>query len=467
MSIGLSNTIIQQARTVLGECLSLQTQASMRLLFRDKRIILWRDIVPDTTNLETRVDFLIDDLLGRANEEGQNALVLFLLVVSDNEETTRQKQAVRQLARLVAQDLQLPDPLPPEPIVEPEPVESESEDDTQLKTPSNKSIWEKLRDWWAAAPVTLRWLPIGIGLLVLLMWLVPRLPKPFDVTIPDPTTTITSPPVATLTVTLTPTNTPNPTETPTLAPTPTATPIPGIWNGLWSSSCSFIDCQRLNLTQTGDNVSGSYASGDGSITGTVKGNWLTGQWFLGGTNGTFDFWLSDDGSYWQGNWDRTFAWCGYRVGGAPPNPCGIARWYGIWQTSYGALNIIQLGPEIKGTYADNSGRIEGLAFGISLTGSWQRGEDSSGSLAFFQNPNGRQFNGYWNDTKAWCGAREGESLPIPCYNTDDQVFKLPSLSIFNLPEFLIATPPATIPDLNIFANPNLDLMPFVQPTSTP
>lgn len=452
MNVGLSNTTIQQARTVLGESLSLQTQASMRLLFRDKRIILWRDIVPDTTNLETRVDFLIDDLLGRANEEGQNALVLFLLVVSDNEETTRQKQAVRQLARLVAQELQLPDPLPaelPPPDEQPKPMQPELADHTPPEKEQRQQLESKVAHWWTTAPVTLRWLSVVIGLLILLAWLILPLLRALIVPMPEPTATITPSPVATLT------------------PTLTATPVPGVWSGLWSSSCSFITCRGLNLTQTGNHVSGSYASRAGSITGTVEGNRLTGQWFLGGTNGTFDFWLSDDGSYWQGNWDRTFAWCGYRVGGAPPNPCGIARWYGMWQTSYGALNIIQLGPEIKGTYADNSGRIEGLAFGISLTGSWQRGEDSSGSLAFFQNPNGRQFNGYWNDTEAWCGAREGESLPIPCYNTDDQVFKLPSLSIFNLPEFLIATPPATIPDLNIFANPNLDLMPFVQPTSTP
>lgn len=264
-----------------------------------------------------------------------------------------------------------------------------------------------------------------------------------------------------------------PTATPPPAPPPTnthtPTPVPGAWSGLWDSSCSFVACGQLNLTQTDNTVSGSYAAGSGSLNGTVEGNRFTGQWSLGGTNGTFDFWLSDDGSYWQGNWDGTFAWCGYRSGGAQPTPCGIARWYGAWQTTYGTLNVIQIGSEVTGTYADNDGTIEAVAAGTNLTGNWRRSSGSTGAFTFFQDPNSRQFNGNWNSDNAWCGARAGEAQPESCYNAGDWVFDIPDLDIFDLGGFIIVTPPPIIPNPDIFIDPGLIIDPnlFLLPTPTP
>ena len=60
----------------------------------------------------------------------------------------------------------------------------------------------------------------------------------------------------------------------------------------------------LRLTRTGDQVRGSYSSEEGkdsSVTGTVRGNLLTGRWTEPGRRGTFRFTLDPDGSSFTGS----------------------------------------------------------------------------------------------------------------------------------------------------------------------
>lgn len=263
--------------------------------------------------------------------------------------------------------------------------------------------------------------------------------------------------------TVTPTLTLEPTATPSPPPTETSTPVPGVWSGVWESQCAFIACSQVTLAQTGSDVTGTYANGAGSLTGIVEGNLLTGQWSLGGVVGEFDFWIAEDGQTWQGNWDRTFDWCGFRAGGSAPSPCGVARWYGDWITNCGlggscsTLTIIQTGSEVVGTYADGNGSIEGTVEGNEISGTWTRG--GSGSLAFFMASNGRQFSGNFNAAAQWCGHRSGDVDPSPCLNEGDVVFPIGTLIIPG--GFIIATPPPFIlPDL---INPGI----FILPTATP
>lgn len=242
---------------------------------------------------------------------------------------------------------------------------------------------------------------------------------------PDPgqLPTDTPTPTQTGTPTSTPTSTPTPTPTPTA--TPTMRPL-GIWNGVWESSCEFLECGEVMLTHyAGDDVvTGTFANGNGSITGLMEGNRLSGTWSFGGAEGTIDFWISDDGRSWQGNWDRTFDWCGNRSGEAVPEPCGVASWYGEWQTDCDggcdAMTIIQNGVNVIGTYANNAGSIEGTVDGARLSGNWTRG--GSGSMTLFMYPDGLQFNGNRDLSEAWCGGREGASLPDSCYNSGIFVF---------------------------------------------
>ncbi|MCA9938745.1 MAG: protein kinase [Anaerolineales bacterium] len=266
--------------------------------------------------------------------------------------------------------------------------------------------------------------------------------------------------------TLTPTLTTEATATPSPPPTATETPVPGVWSGVWESECSFVACAQVTLQQDGNSITGSYANGAGTLTGVVEGNLVSGQWSLGGVDGEFDFWIAEDGQTWQGNWDRTFAWCGYRAGDEKPSPCGVSRWYGTWTTNCGGsscsdLTVIQTGSEVVGTYADGDGAIAGTVSGTTLSGTWTRG--GAGTLKFFLATNGRQFNGNYNGSFEWCGHRSGQADPSPCLNKGDVIFPIGTLTIPGI--FILQTPPPIInPNL---INPLIDPGLILFPTATP
>lgn len=233
--------------------------------------------------------------------------------------------------------------------------------------------------------------------------------------------------------------TPTPTETPT--PTPTPTPAVGPWNGVWDSSCSFLDCGSVTLNQPegSQTVNGTFQVLDstGTLVGIVEENRLTGTWSFSGNNGTFDFWLADDGTSWQGNWDKTADWCAVRAASANPlpTPCGVARWYGEWSSTYETLTITQNGTEVEGVYANGQGTITGAVNGTRLNGTWFR-NNNSGSLAFFLPNNGDQFNGNWNSNNAWCGRRSGVPEPVPCLNQGLNVLIVPPMIVVTLQPLL-------------------------------
>ncbi|WP_420640953.1 protein kinase domain-containing protein [Candidatus Leptofilum sp.] len=272
-----------------------------------------------------------------------------------------------------------------------------------------------------------------------------------------PTPTATATPSPTLTPTATATNQPTstatatPTATPTASATPTFTPTPippGAWNGVWLSNCEFLDCGSVNLTHNEgeETVSGTFAAGSGTIVGIIEENRLTGTWSFAGENGSIDFWLSDDGQSWIGNWDKTAAWCGYRDGESEPTPCGVATWYGNWTTNCGAagcgtMTLTQDGTEVEGSYAAGDGIIEAEADGTTLTGTWTRNA-TSGDLQFFVLENGERFNGNYNGNFAWCGHRSGADMPETCLNDGTVVFPLFPPIVVTLQPFL---PPIVFP----------------------
>jgi hypothetical protein len=258
--------------------------------------------------------------------------------------------------------------------------------------------------------------------------------------------------------TATPTRTPEPAPvTPTFTPTPSATPptAVGIWDGEWASTCAFLECNSVTLTQAEDSetVTGSFQAldGSGTLVGIVEENRLTGTWSLNGSNGTFDFWIDPVGSMWQGNWDKTADWCGVRDADVMdfPVPCGLARWYGDWDSTYDEIIITQDGAEFEGTYANGEGVVSGTIHGVYLSGNWFRG-GSSGTLEYFMLGNGDQFNGNWDDSNAWCGQRNGAPEPTTCLN-EGNILVFPPLIMVTLQ-----------PDLEI-----LPILPILIPTPTP
>lgn len=94
------------------------------------------------------------------------------------------------------------------------------------------------------------------------------------------------------------------------------------WYGAWTTDCGLIaNCSTMTLTQNGVNVSGSYAGGDGSVSGTVSGATFSGTWTRGGNSGPITFYMKSGGNQFQGNYGGASAWCGRRNGAIYPVPC--------------------------------------------------------------------------------------------------------------------------------------------------
>jgi hypothetical protein len=87
--------------------------------------------------------------------------------------------------------------------------------------------------------------------------------------------------------------------------------------------------RTMNLTQSGTSVSGTYFNGtaNGTVTGNVTFSGgqivLSGTWKLGtATTGPLKFYMRDGNSnVFQGNYNTTFEWCGWRGSGIQPSPC--------------------------------------------------------------------------------------------------------------------------------------------------
>lgn len=209
--------------------------------------------------------------------------------------------------------------------------------------------------------------------------------------------------------------TPVPTPTATLTPTPTEDPI--TFAGTWKTDCQSSTCDELTLEINGDQVTGTYANGDGEIEGTITDNHLSGIWKRNNNQGSIDFWLSDDGQTWLGNYGGYYGWCGARDGVNLPTPCSVSSWYGTWKTDCGGSNCDELileqdGEQVSGTYAAGVGSVSGTVDGNTFSGTWDR-NNNSGSFAFYLASNAKLFQGNYDGNFAWCGYNSGNAFPNP------------------------------------------------------
>lgn len=202
----------------------------------------------------------------------------------------------------------------------------------------------------------------------------------------------------------------------------------GYWHGIWETECEYIICGQINFTHDAAQniVTGTFADGAGTLVGIFEGILLSGTWSAGGEVGSFDFWITTDGTTWYGNWNKSYYWCGYRTGGESPTPCGVATWSGDWLTecssSCETITFTQNGELVEGVYANGEGTITATASYTALTGNWFQGS-GDGTMAFFMQNEGVQFNGNWSEQTGWCGHREGSGFPDPCYAEQSLVFQ--------------------------------------------
>lgn len=211
--------------------------------------------------------------------------------------------------------------------------------------------------------------------------------------------------------------TPTPTSVVTPTPTPTLTTTGAVWQGFWETNCGSSNCGAMELTQSGNLVTGRYAintSLTGAITGTVSGDRLSGTWSRSGTSGQFDWWMGGSGVKWRGNYDAINGWCGHRAGESDPVPCGVGTFQGDWIAVCagcdGPVHVDQDGKDFAGTYAN--GTLEGTIDGIKADGTWHF-PPNRGPFTWHL-INSKQFNGNYNGVSNWCGYRSGSSQPLPC-----------------------------------------------------
>ncbi len=130
------------------------------------------------------------------------------------------------------------------------------------------------------------------------------------------------------------TSTPSTPAITTTAPTTAVTTVPttaapvlswtGTWNTTWTEDANW-SVDVIRITQTGSSVKGIYEVGNGTISGNVTGNSLTGVWSeVDGEDayeGTFEFVMSADKNSFTGKWanigedlaNSTYPWNGVRV----------------------------------------------------------------------------------------------------------------------------------------------------------
>ena len=83
MSSGISAQLHKQIQGTLLACGPFASQAALSVIFVDSRISAWQSGLPEANSAASRVTGIIDFLLDRYNTEGENTLVLFLQVLSD------------------------------------------------------------------------------------------------------------------------------------------------------------------------------------------------------------------------------------------------------------------------------------------------------------------------------------------------------------------------------------------------
>ncbi len=140
-------------------------------------------------------------------------------------------------------------------------------------------------------------------------------------------------------------------------------------------------------------------------------------------NGSGDCWL-----WLQYATPANFAAYNLPVATQPPTPTNTATptpsyiWDGDWTTSVNgaicSMALTESGNTVSGSYTcpTYTGTVTGTlsANRRTLSGTWTT--IGSGSFTWQRKTvNTNQFVGNWDGTEYWCGARDGASLPDPCF----------------------------------------------------
>ena len=212
------------------------------------------------------------------------------------------------------------------------------------------------------------------------------------------------------------------------------------FSGTWDSNWG-----EMVFEQTGGNVTGTYATSNGKIFGTIQGNVLEGYWTQSTAGqrcttekqgryhwGRIRFVLDKSGNF-TGSWGycentpSSGGWSGTRregsvLGKANENAHSFIA--GEWKSNWGNMAFEQTGNEVTGTYATSNGKIFGTLRENMLEGYWTQssagrkcatqkyGSYYWGRIKFaFDNQN-NSFSGDWGycestpSSGGWSGTRK-------------------------------------------------------------
>lgn len=98
------------------------------------------------------------------------------------------------------------------------------------------------------------------------------------------------------------------------------------------------------------------------------------------------------------------------------NPAPVGNFGGHWVHNFGTMDITQVGSSVTGTYHNSfdggNGTIAGNVVGNTFTGTSQKA--ASHTTTFTLGAGGNTFDGNWDGTNQWCGARSGVAFPSGC-----------------------------------------------------
>jgi hypothetical protein len=100
-----------------------------------------------------------------------------------------------------------------------------------------------------------------------------------------------------------------------------------------------------------------------------------------------------------------------------PTVVPVGTWTGVWETTYGDMELTQTDGTVTGTYEVNAGKIEGTVQGNKLVGTWSESPsyappDEAGDFEFTLSSDGNSFVGRFRygssgDWGEWTGTRIG------------------------------------------------------------
>ena len=113
ISSGISTQLLKEIQDTLLACGPFASQAALATTFIDSRISVWRQTLPEANSAASRVTELIAFLVDRYNAEEENALILFLQVLSDQlDERDKCHHKLLQLASRLKNERENPDLTP-------------------------------------------------------------------------------------------------------------------------------------------------------------------------------------------------------------------------------------------------------------------------------------------------------------------------------------------------------------------